>query len=109
VSEVRFRDAALILSPLLLVAAYLAALLYVTNPARAQEQPPSYSAVVKVEHQETYDTKGIQFYSFVGPDGKDSSLLSVDGDLELSKLLLMNDRKHIRITIESAEPQELTK
>ena len=76
-------------------------------PCGQQAEP--YTSVVKVEHQETYDSKGIQFFAFVGPDGKDSSLLSVDADLELSQILLSHDRKHVRITIEPADPQELTK
>jgi hypothetical protein len=58
-----------------------------------------------VRHQQTYDTKGIQFFAIVTPDGE--ALLSVDGDLPLAKWLLEHADQKIRITIEDAELQKV--
>jgi hypothetical protein len=63
----------------------------------------AFRVVAKVQHQQTYDTKGIQFFAIVTPDGE--ALLSVDGDLPLAKWLLEHTDQKIRITVESADLQ----
>jgi hypothetical protein len=65
----------------------------------------AYGTLAKVRHQQTYDTKGIQFFAIVTPDGE--ALLSVDGDLPLAKWLLEHADQKIRITIEDAELQKV--
>jgi hypothetical protein len=63
----------------------------------------AYGTLAKLQHQQTYDTKGIQFFAIVTPEGE--ALLSVDGDLPLSKWLLEHADQKISITVESAELQ----
>jgi hypothetical protein len=65
----------------------------------------SYGTLAKLQHQQTYDTHGIQFFAIVTPDGE--ALLSVDGDLPLSQWLLEHADQKIRLTVESAELQKV--
>jgi hypothetical protein len=74
------------------------------NDPEAQELE-AYSVVVRVRHQQTYDTKGIQFFALVTPTGE--ALLSVDGDHDLSKELLRLTDKKVRLTVEDAELQRV--
>lgn len=72
---------------------------------RLHAQDPRIDMVVKLRHQQTYDTKGIQFFTFVTPDGE--ALLSVDGDLPLAAGLHQFVNKRVRLIVEDAEPQRL--
>ena len=80
------------------IAGYLVAL-------DAQEEAERFSTLARVRHQETYDTKGIQFFAIVTPEGE--GLLSVDGDLQIAQWLLSQKNQKIRLTLERAELKQV--
>jgi len=101
------RDIRRVLLPLMFALPLLMAALMRAEAKPQQDEP--FSFVVRVEHQDTYDIKGIQFYSLVTPGVGDSALLSVDGDLPLSKVLLAHQGQKIRLSIEPVQVQELAR
>lgn len=83
----------------------LALLWFGVMSGKLHAEDPRIDLVVKVRHQQTYDSHGIQFFTLVTPDGE--ALLSVDGDLPLAHGLHQFVNKRVRLTMEDAEPKRL--
>lgn len=62
------------------------------------QQRELFNAVMHVKHQETYDTRGVQFFEIRGAQG--AALVSVDGKLELAKALRGVAGRKVRVVIE---------
>ena len=82
---------------------------FVFPPLAHAQAPEPFTFVVRIDHQETYDSKGIQFYALVDPGVGDASLLSVDGDLPLSKVLAAHAGQKVRISIEPIQLEQISK
>lgn len=75
--------------------------------ARASQREPIFIQTVIIKHQETHDTRGIQFFEIRNAQG--SALVSVDGSLELAKALRGLDGRKVRLVIEGAELERIVR